>query len=115
MSKELDLFHALEKEKESQLNRFIAMTEAAAKILSELTSEEQTKYDNLLQRFTEFGSRSIDAEVDFARLQNEAKTHEDLAQAISRAAAALERDAEELKGFAAELQEILKAHERASR
>ena len=104
------MYQALDEEKERQLNAFIAVTEATAKILADLTPEEHAKYDDLLQRFAAFGRRSIDAEIDFARLRTEAKTHGELLQATSRTAAALERDAEELKGFARELQEILKGH-----
>jgi ATP-dependent exoDNAse (exonuclease V) alpha subunit len=90
-------------------DRFTAMTEALAKILPDLTPEEEAKYDGILQRFAEFGSRNLAAQVDFSRLWEESITREEQLQAISRAAAALERDIEELKGFIRESQEIVKA------
>jgi hypothetical protein len=113
MDKELELLHALEEEQRRECDRFLAMTDALVEILSDLTPEERAKYDDVLRRFAEFGSRSLAAQADFDRLWKESKTRVERAQATARAAAALERDAEELKGFARELQEILKIHSRA--
>jgi hypothetical protein len=110
MDKELELLHALKEEQERECDRFLTMTDALAEVLPDLTPEEHAKYNDVLCRFAEFGNRSLAAQADFDRLWKESGTREERVRATARAAAALERDAEELKGFARELQEILKAH-----
>lgn len=112
MDDELELFNVLKQEQELRIDEFNDMTIAFAVVLPDLTSEETLRYDDLLDRFTEFGSRSLRAQADFERLWNESKTHEEQQQATARAAAAFERDIEELKGFERELLEIMRPYQR---
>jgi hypothetical protein len=111
MDKELEVLHALNGYKNRLCDRFVDMTQALAKISSDLTPEEDSRYNDLLRKFAEFGSRSIAAEVDFDQLWKKAKTREDRLLARDRGVAALERDIEELKGFIFEMKEIQKAHQ----
>jgi hypothetical protein len=111
MDKELDLHNALKAERQRKSEKFAEMTEAIAEFVNTFSDEENANYDDILRRFVDYGRRTLQGQIAFDRLLNEAKTDEERLQAITRGSATIERDNEELTGFIAELRDILRTGE----